>query len=241
MHRGLVETLVSGHLLLEGGAEFGGRMSEPDLRALELAGGLEASVCVIPAAAAPDNNHQRAGRSGLDWFNRLGASSVAVLPLIDRTSANDPEITHALRAAKLIYLLGGFPGYLAKTLSESQSWQAAIEAYHHGAVLGGSSAGAMVLCQHLYDPHKKEIVPGLNLIPDACILPHHNTFGQHWAARLQELLPEAVLIGIDEETGLIDDGPRGTWTVYGAGQVTLYQDNSIKTYPAGETVSLPAK
>ena len=29
------------YLLLEGGAEFSGRMSEPDLRAIELAGGTQ--------------------------------------------------------------------------------------------------------------------------------------------------------------------------------------------------------
>ncbi|WP_345105299.1 hypothetical protein [Candidatus Villigracilis vicinus] len=34
-----------GYLLLEGGAEFGGRMSEPDLRAIELAGGVDAPIC----------------------------------------------------------------------------------------------------------------------------------------------------------------------------------------------------
>ena len=29
-----------GHILLEGGAEFGGQMAAPDRRAIELAGGL---------------------------------------------------------------------------------------------------------------------------------------------------------------------------------------------------------
>ena len=53
-----------GYIVLEGGAEFGGLMSEPDLRALALAGGFDARLSIIPAAAAPDNNHQRAGQSG---------------------------------------------------------------------------------------------------------------------------------------------------------------------------------
>ena len=35
-----------GHLLLAGGAEFGGRMSEPDLRAIELTGGFVTSKCL---------------------------------------------------------------------------------------------------------------------------------------------------------------------------------------------------
>ena len=50
-----------GHILLAGGAEFGGRMSEPDRRAIELAGGAGAPIRIIPTAAAPDNNYVRAG------------------------------------------------------------------------------------------------------------------------------------------------------------------------------------
>jgi hypothetical protein len=72
-----------GHILLAGGAEFSGRMAKPDRRAIELAGGSGASVSIIPAAAAPDNNHQRAGRKGVNWFNNLGAVNVTALPLID--------------------------------------------------------------------------------------------------------------------------------------------------------------
>ena len=55
---------MRGHLLLEGGAEFGGRMAEADRRAIELAGGAEAPICIIPTAAAPDNNHEHAGENG---------------------------------------------------------------------------------------------------------------------------------------------------------------------------------
>lgn len=59
---------MQGYLLLEGGAEFGGLMSEPDRRAIELAGGPGAPISIIPTAAAPDNNHQRAGNNGVNWF-----------------------------------------------------------------------------------------------------------------------------------------------------------------------------
>jgi len=64
-----------GFILLEGGAEFGGRMADPDSQAMTLAGGPDVPIRIIPAAAAPDNNHQRAGQNGLDWLagdvNRL--------------------------------------------------------------------------------------------------------------------------------------------------------------------------
>jgi len=210
-----------GALLLAGGAEFGGRMAEPDLRAIELAGGFDAPICIIPAAAAPDHHHDRAGANGLRWFRGLGASDVAVAEVIDRASAADPAIVASLNRARLIYLLGGFPHHLDETLADSPAWKAALRAHADGAVIAGSSAGAMVLCEHYYDPYEKELFSGLNLIPRSCVLPHHNNFGRGWAASLSERLPDSILIGIDEQTAMISDG--STWRVYGVGAVTIYR------------------
>lgn len=229
---------MTGYLLLEGGAEFGGAMSIPDLRAIELAGGSDAPISIIPTAAAPDNNHQRAGNNGARWFRGLGAVNVEVVPLIDRTSANDERIAAALWQSRLIYMLGGFTGYLGETLKGSASFQAMREAYEAGAVIAGSSAGAMVMCQYYSDPGKGQVAEGLNFLPNTCVLPHHNTFGKGWATRLAKLLPGVVLLGIDERTGMIDDGPGGRktgWRVYGGGSVTIYRDGAPTVYHAGET------
>ena len=154
-----------GYLLLEGGAEFGGRMRDPDLRALELAGGFDAPLRVIPTAAAPDDNHRRAGSNGVRWFQGLGAKGVVSLPLIDKQSANDEDIAQSLRNGKLIYLLGGFTHYLGQTLKDSLAWKAAVEAYQNGAVIAGSSAGAMVMCQFYYDPSAGKLVERIKSCP----------------------------------------------------------------------------
>jgi len=231
------EHTMSGYLLLAGGAEFGGQMAQPDRRALELAGGLAAPVRIIPTAAAPDQNHQRAGNNGARWFRGLGASDVEVVPVIDFSSANDPDLAAAVGRARLIYLLGGFTGYLGETLHKSLCWQAVLEAYVGGAVLAGSSAGAMVLCQYYFDPAREQVVTGLNLLPNTCVLPHHNTFGKRWAARLTALLPGIVLLGIDEYTALLDDGPgprKTSWRVYGQGNVTIYRQGQPAVYRPGQ-------
>jgi cyanophycinase len=225
-----------GYLLLEGGAEFGGRMRDPDLKAIELAGGFDAPIRIIPTAAAPDNNHQRAGINGIRWFQSLGAKDVVSLPLIDKPSAKDESIANSLRDAKLIYMLGGFTGHLGETLKESAAWNAVLEAYGKGAVVAGSSAGAMVMCEFYYDLNHGKVVDGLNLVPNSIVLPHHNTFGKSWASRLLEII-QITLIGIDEQTGMLDDG-AGTWTVYGRGNVTLYQNRQVETYPVGKVFSV---
>ena len=227
-----------GYILLEGGAEFGGRMRDPDLRAIELAGGFDAPLRIIPTAAAPDKNHVRAGSNGVRWFQSLGAKDVTSLPLIDKASANDEKIAQSLREAKLIYLLGGFTHYLGQTLKDSLSWQATMDAYQNGAVIAGSSAGAMVMCEFYYDPGAGKVVDGLNLVPNSLVLPHHDTFGKSWASRLLKQIPNVTLLGIDEQTGMIDDGENKSWTVHGRGGVTLYRNQSVEKYPAGTSFSL---
>ena len=229
---------MAGYLLLEGGAEFGGKMADPDRKAMELAGGSNALISIIPTAAAPDNNHQRAGGNGVRWFRGLGATHVELLPLIDKASANDAHIAESLAQSRLIYMLGGFTGYLGEVLKGSISWQAMLKAYEAGAVIAGSSAGAMVMCQYYYDPAHRRIVEGLGLVPNTCVLPHHNTFGKGWAAQMTRLLPNAVLLGIDERTGMLDNGQAGKkigWHVYGQGAVTLYRNGKPAVYQTGES------
>jgi cyanophycinase len=226
-----------GYVLLEGGAEFGGRMREPDLKAMERAGGFEAPIRIIPTAAAPDNNHQRAGNNGVRWFQHLGARDVSTVPLLSRIRADDKNIAQTLQDAKLIYLLGGFPHYLGQTLKDSLAWQAVIQAWQNGAVIAGSSAGAMVLCEFYYDPKTGRMHEGLSLVPGSLVVPHHNTFGKNWVPRLQAKIPDVTLIGIDEQTGMIDD-VSGQWTVSGGGTVTLYSGSMTTLLCGGDSFSL---
>jgi cyanophycinase len=225
-----------GYLLLEGGAEFGGSMFQPDLRAIHLAGGLHVSICILPTAAAPDHNHKRAGGNGLRWFKSLGATNVFTADVIDSKSANDERLAASIRNAKLIYLLGGFPRHLGETLANSLCWRAALDSYEEGAVIAGSSAGAMVLCEHYFDPNEKQLLKGLNLIPNACVLPHHNKYGKAWELQVRQVLPDATLLGIDERTGMLDD-VDGKWSVYGAGGVTVYSAGQTQVWKTGEVFS----
>ena len=237
------------HLLLAGGAEFGGKMAEPDLHAIELAGGFDAPICIIPTATAPDHNHKRAGNNGVRWFQSLGAKNVFVADVIDSKSANDSSLAASIRTSKLIYILGGFPSFLGETLTNSLCWQAMLQVYENDGVIGGSSAGAMVLCEFYYDPYEKKLLNGLNLIPNACVLPHHNQFGKTWAKNLRTLLPNSILIGIDEQTGIISRSASRQkdkdvsqfsgathpldWQVYGKGEVTVYRSESTVTVGRG--------
>ena len=111
-----------------------------------------------------------------------------------------------------------------------------LSAWQNGAVLGGSSAGAMVLAQHFYDPRLDSIAAGLGLFPDLCIIPHYTKFRQSWSGRLKSMLSDTTLLGIDEETGIINDGEDQSWTVYGKGNVYLIGQSTTE-FSAGETIS----
>ena len=228
-----------GFILLEGGSEFNAGMAAADERAMAVCGGRAQPVRIVPAAAAPDDNHGRAAANGVSWFQSLGAADVRAVDIIDRASADRPDLAKEIERARLVFVLGGFTRYLAETLSESLAWQAMVSAHRAGAVIAGSSAGAMVLCEHYFDPASGTTLRGLNLVPGACVLPHHNRFGKTWAAKLALLLPGIVLIGIDEATGLLDDGPGGRWSVYGKGAVTLYRRGGQTAYHHGQNFDLP--
>lgn len=230
-----------GFIVLEGGAEFGGRMAGVDRQAVKLAGGFDAPIRIIPAAAAPDGNHRRAGQKGVDWFRQLGASDVSALALIDSQSADDPEIATELARARLIFLLGGFPDHLSQTLQGSRSWQTMQAAYSNGAVIAGSSAGAMVLCEYYYDPATSLLHRGLGLICGVCVLPHHDTFGKDWAPLIMNLRSRIVMLGIDEQTGAINDAATDRWQVYGKGNITLYRNNSIHPFNVRQTFTLATR
>ncbi|MGW8251609.1 MAG: Type 1 glutamine amidotransferase-like domain-containing protein, partial [Anaerolineales bacterium] len=234
--------------LLAGGAEFGRRMARADQRAIHLAGGMGVPIRIIPAAAAADNNHVHAGNNGVRWFSQLGAKDVASLPLIDRDSADLPELEAELRRARLVYMLGGDPDYLYNSLAGSRAWQAVLEAYQEGAVIAGSSAGAMVMCEHFFNPHTREIKRGLDLVLNSAVLPHFSQFKSGWLETLHEGLPLSNLVGIEEETAIIDDGieedsdddldnPQRAWMVYGGKQVTLIQPSATQVFRPGELFS----
>jgi hypothetical protein len=50
-------------------------------------------------------------------------------------------------------------------------------------------------------------------------------------------LSNVTLIGIDEQTGMIDDGVS-SWTVYGRGGITLYSAGKQSVIRAGNSFSL---
>ncbi|MBV8160349.1 MAG: Type 1 glutamine amidotransferase-like domain-containing protein, partial [Acidimicrobiia bacterium] len=138
---------MAGVLALVGGNEWQEKCSF-DRGLLEASGGGE--VVVLPTAAAyehPDRAVEHARR----WFEPLGGT-VRSLDVLRRHDAEDEGTAATVRAARFLYLAGGSPMHLRSVLKDSVLWDAIVEAWEGGAVLAGSSAGAMVLCDPMVDP-----------------------------------------------------------------------------------------
>jgi len=208
-----------GLLALVGGAEWrDGCSFDADL--LAASGGEE--VLVLPTAAAYEHP-DRAVASATAYFAGIGGR-VRGLMVLGRRDAEDPANADAVRGARFVYLGGGSPLHLRSVLKDSKVWQALAEAWHGGAVVAGSSAGAMVLCDPMIDPRGGALTVGLGLVEQVAILPHADTWSHEKAHRTFSLATGGLRIAaVDEQTALLRH-PDGTWHAAGAGEVRVYVD-----------------
>jgi cyanophycinase len=242
---------MSGNIALVGSGEYLPVMDEVDRRLLATtpaqAGGTDSAprVVCIPAAAGQEGKASvdRWLRMGMEHFTRLGAQ-VEPLRIIDRASAEDARWVEPISSADLIYLSGGNPLYLYRTLAGSRAWTAVQAARERGAVLAGCSAGAMILARHLPDVRSPELVlhAGFGLVAPMMILPHFDrleSFRPGATAELQQRIhPGEFVLGVDEDTALVG-APGGSWEVMGARAVVVLTRRERKVFHHGEIVPMP--
>jgi cyanophycinase len=208
----------TGTLALVGGAEWREGCAEFDAALLEASKGKE--VVILPTAAAFEHP-ERAVENAAAHFEKLGAK-VRGLMVLRRAEADGDEPEAVVDQARFVYLSGGSPLHLRSAIKGSRLWDALVRAYQRGAVLAGSSAGAMVLGDPMVDPRGGAYTVGLGLVAGLAVFPHQATAADHLRDRSIDLKPAtAVLAAIDEQTALIRD-PDGAWRVAGTGKVSIY-------------------
>ena len=194
-----------------------------DRELLATAGGTD--VLVLPTAAAYEHP-ERAVASAEQYFDGLGAKARG-LDVLSRPDAEDDANAATVRGARFIYLNGGSPLHLRSVLKDSKVWDALLHAFNDGAVVAGSSAGAMVLCDPMVDPRGGAFTLGLGLVEQLAVIPHHNTWSSEKEHRTLKLAPKSVrIVGIDEQTALIRE-TDGTWRTAGAGAVSVWVDGQL--------------
>jgi cyanophycinase len=179
-------------------------------------------VLVLPTAAAYEHAERKVALAE-EHFAKTGAK-VRGLMVLHRREAEDTANAEIVRASRFIYLSGGSPMHLRSVLKDSVLWDALLGAWRDGAVLAGSAAGAMVLCDPMVDPRGGAFTLGLGLLPRMALIPHHDTWSTEKAKRTIALAPARLpIVAIDEQTALIRRADT-SWVVEGAGKAVVFQD-----------------
>lgn len=205
-------------LALVGSGEFLPPMTPVDRNLLERLVEPARVVC-LPTAAGTEGAERIAYwmRLGADHFRQLGAATES-LPVIDRTSAENPDYAAAIAAANFVYLSGGKPDYLQQTLAGSAVWQAIEHLLERGGILAGCSAGAMILGEKFFGfPGWRQ---GFGFVPGATIIPHFDEIPAVMVQSMRLFAGELTVLGIDGATALVHGD--GGYEVVGAGAVTVW-------------------
>lgn len=230
-----------GRIALVGSGEYLPVMQETEAWLLD---GRPGRFVQLATAAAPegDKSLARWHELGRESAERLGVEQV-IVDIRMRPDADEDRWVEAIRGAGLIYLSGGNPGYLARSLRGSRVWRAIKDEWLAGASIAGCSAGAMALCGYVPDFRhpRKGGEDGLNLIPDLRVLPHFDRFST-WIPdfAMRPLVTEgALVVGIDEDTALLGEmDDKGTWLFRPRGRQSAWRIEADRKYRVNSPLEL---
>jgi cyanophycinase len=210
---------AAGALVIVGGGDLPDAVAE---RFLELAGGRNARLVVIPTATeladTPERLHCEA------YWKARGAASVVLLHTRSRERANDPAFARPLTQATAVWLSGGDQSRLTEAYADTLVERELQRLLARGGAIGGTSAGAAALSHVMIvggNPQAR-VGTGFDLLRDVVVDTHF-----HNRQRLDRLLgvladhPRCTGLGIDESTAAVVTG--ASVTVLGKGNVRVCQ------------------
>lgn len=194
-----------GKLLVVGG---GGTTDAIIERAFALCGGKGARMLVVPQAA---EDAATSGRESAEFWREKGGQNVTVIDV-----AKPDEARAAIAAADFVWMPGGDQVRLMEELEKAGLVDAIRARYEHGALVGGTSAGAAVISNAMIlggeDKADRssvraggtQIGRGLGLLTNAIVDQHfmkRQRFNRLLACTLEH--PALVGVGIDERTAIV--------------------------------------
>ena len=213
---------------------------------MELVGGADAPIVVIPTAATSDIMSTEDLENFKNSFVKRGFNNVTVLHTRDREEANSEVFVEPIGKARGVWFSGGRQWRHADSYLNTLTHKAFFELLDRGGVIAGSSAGATIQGSYLArgDTRENTIMmgdheEGLGFISKVAIDQH--LFARNRQFDMFEILenrPELLGIGLDEDTGIIVEGDQ--FKVFGKSYVAIYdgtrwsaERDTIYTLPKG--------
>ena len=220
------EVPARGHLVLIGGGE---KPPEVMRKFVELAGGKDAPIVVIPTASseadAPDYYEKL-------FREELGCLDAVSLRIRSRADASRPDFAALARKARGIFFGGGDQIRITNALLGTPVGDAIAAAFAGGAVVGGTSAGTACQSERMITgegdftqvrTRSVELWQGLGFLPPDVVVDQHFLRRQRQNRLLSVVLehPGLLGVGVDEETA-IWVRPDGTLQVLGESGVMVF-------------------
>lgn len=223
-----------GYVVPIGGAEE--RINAPEVleRFVELCGGIEARIVIIPTASnLPDT-----GDKYTEIFNNIGIRLAVSLPINERADGDRKEFLDELDRADGIFITGGNQLRLSTIIGGTEVAQKIRRLNASGVHIAGTSAGAAIMPEHMIAGGSSGTIPsreGVNLAPglgltNSLLIDQHFSQRDRFGRLLTAISynPFLVGVGIDEDTAIFID-PDKCFEVVGSGAVTII-DPSDMTY-----------
>jgi len=237
-----------GWIIPVGGGEKKSRKSTILQRFVELSGGTEARMVIIPTASELDT----AGERTFNVFKELGVSDIQIVDLATREECEDPAELAKLENATGIFFTGGNQLRLSTTIGGTAAARVIRRGNANGVHIAGTSAGAAFICEHMIADGKRgrtpkrgmvSLAPGLGLTNRVIIDQHFRERDR--LGRLMTALaynPFCTGIGVDEDTAAFI-GPDEVIEVYGSGGLTVVDTSKLEysnmaDVKMGERISL---
>lgn len=213
-----------GAVLAAGGGDLGADIFD---RFLELAGGIDARIVLIPTAGAEDGSHD--AWTALEALRDAGATSIEVLHTRNRNVADLEAFSGPLHDATGVWISGGRQWRLTDVYLHTRVHEALHALLGRGGVIAGNSAGASVLASYLLrgsekgnavlvDPDADE---GFGFLRNVAIDQHLLARGREMDM-FQVLAAEPTLLGIGLDEGAAVVVTRDLAEVIGNARVAFY-------------------
>ena len=214
---------ANGSLVIVGGALKDRTIVETFL---DLAGGPEENIVVIPTAGTGD--HYDEYWSGLKPLKEAGATNLTVLHTRDRRVADSDDFIKSIDEARGVWFSGGRQWRLADAYLHTKTHQALRNLLNRGGVIGGTSAGATIQGSYLVrgDTKTNTIMmgdhqEGMGFLKNVAIDQHILKRNRHFdLIDVIKTHPQLLGLGIDEDTAIIVQKDR--FEVLGQGYVAIY-------------------